>query len=365
MTDREYRIGRSTEIEVFRRKARRHWLAIDTLPSARLFEVFPITAIANSVLGALGSGAYVVDLMAGCGYLTRALATVAERVVAIDGTEEMLRHCPDGGNIERRLLGDIRMSPIPCELYGYSMVCCLAGLHHVFFSTPEGRIDPYKSLLLQQEVVLRWASALPPGGAMLLADVPHESIPAEHYEVYASEESLVPLKYQKSPAFSLSPPIAAVWSSVRKGLSKAGSLDEYCEIMREMSSRIIGRPADWFIDVVKSQTVLGHHEYFIDAEGLAQGLRAHGFNVSYRIVPTPWVFDSLRNMAWYFHEKFGFGESIGTPGEMSEAEIEDIVAKIGDTLGIKRGPTVFWVHWNLTFLLIQKEKVQEKVPHKS
>lgn len=351
---------------MFEAKASRHRRAMAGAPFARIMEVLPFYGTYSAYfLSKKRCAQKFVDIFAGSGYLAHYLAPLANETLAIDGSANML--LPLMYNDVKHLIMDaIIMHPTNKDLSQFDGIFSLAGIHHIY-KTINDTIDLDNSIYLQQRVLKNWAKRLRKGGLFLVADIPSEKISPTEYKTTRSSD-LTKWKLDFSHLKEHFPEILKFLQEffpshiIKEMLGKNNSdissyMNFLCNILpKEVIEFENPVPSNWFLKHVKYHSLFGHKECFLHPHILEASLKEAGFNVLHCIIPTPLLFKSERELAWYFYEAFALGKDTHEIKHMDSQREYETLRAIRRFLTINRlNGGKCCLSWNNVFLMAYHE----------
>jgi len=357
MIDKVYHVSAEIERQRFAKKATRFARALKVLPHSRDLERLPFLASIPAYFEKR-QNLHIIDVLCGTGYLAEALQPLGKITLA-DLTSELLSDVQvrDARKVELDAI-----SLLPRVIHDeFDAIVSLAGLHHVYLYESARHTLLDDSIDLQIDALCSWGGMLRnSGGIMIIADVPHWT-PAElsGHQSFGDQSSV---RFDLTGAVELQPYFEKALRVIgfREELNSIRTLDQYVNSPHWNAlkhARGFTSPENFFYDEVSSTSTVGHDGVFIRPSKLCQALQERGFDVVGTQIPTPWIFKSEREAAWFFTELFSIGEEHQRSADMSATMSQQFVrSKLSRMLGVtnlRSGGIAIW--WQLYYTFIGKK----------
>lgn len=321
----------------FDAKADRYQAAIRSVLTARYLELIPFFLLLDSCLAADPLKLRAADLLCGSGYLTESLRGCFGQIHGVDVSQGMLRNFPRSARTIAVKAAVDEQTEILRDRIKPNIIVSLAGLHHIY-EMENGQVEDAPSGQLQEQLILDWATSLPPEGVMVIADVTDPTLSA-------------PFSKDNSPCRVLTRPlrqkVETLWQSLWQSIDISDSAAPFLSSSLAEYVRAIGdvthcpaqaSPGQWFRKVVAAHGMFGHVDHFLNPQSLLGTLREHGFRAEYQEIPTPWLFPAREDFVYYFYEKFAFGPPAQSFSDISEPTQRLIETEANRHLGVCRLP---------------------------
>lgn len=311
------------ELERFARKASSYREALELCPSARRLE-------RNICLGLLKridekgdkSRKIYGDLMAGEGYLTRAIHDQIGTAYGYEASRAMVAGSRFFRDIP--LIRSDRLAELATRAGKEAdIVVSLAGWHHILNRGSNGVVDRCRSLERQLSIVDRVLGPASRAQYLLIADVP-----IEPSQIGLADEA-------KDIVVGEVPGL---------GMSSIAELDAFLNAELFQGQRRPA-PARWFREVVDTKGEVGHADAFLDAKFLRE-LALRGYSTQASCIACPWVFPSLTVMEDFVRSKFLLFD-------LNSVRLLELVR---EHLGIATVGTELVMGWNLWFIMIWRHQ---------
>lgn len=338
------------EIERFKKKAEHYKKALNLCPDARILEIFNIISIIDGYIkdNELDKSTLcIVDLMSGDGYLTKYLYKMGFRNIhAFEACNEM------SFNSENYNVPEVRLHPIPDILEIEKILCnlnpkiiiSLASFHHLIITDnqPSNSINTIESLNLQQKVIDLSMRYLDEDGLFLIADIYNNASSTDEFitdiPFWSTDES-----YKLLDKAIHDNDIELIKKSTNQANLSSIIDDKLTNFSYKRNPSI-----NWFRQVVKKETTIGHDDFAISKDLIEYIKSKHTYK--YNTFACPWIFDNQELLKNFILNKFGFVLDNG-----SKISDEDVLKKANEINGItsiKDGKALFG--WNLSVLLLSK-----------
>lgn len=331
------------ELERFAKKAKYYRQALETNPSARLLEIYPILWYLERHRNSLGKrrkNLRIVDLMSGSGFLSENLFKLGYTDLhAVEFCKEMYQDASAYRKVRLHTLSSFdHLEGVLGELRP-DVIISLASFHHLIVYGHEGQVDKQASTELQSHVVDICMRALPDQGVLMIADL------------IENEVKETPLEPFKSPMKNISASLGhlGIDGSIVDILKLANSLHSASSILhREFGTKSINVGLDWFRTTVDKKTSVGHKDIALSKDFVEKVS-------NYRPIVTkyvcPWIFKNDNDLAEFVFNKFGFALDERKKGGLTKDDVKTLVI---DKLGIRKNHGVSALNWNLGVVLLGK-----------
>ncbi len=342
--------------DYFAERAPRYKAALEACPESRLLDFLPYVSALELANFTAKKPFRILDAFGGNGFLSRGFEWSGLKFTVADACEQMFPDPSRRSNVEF-IRSDGRFLNVAGRfgVGSFDAIFCHGGLHHVVAPDIHNR-HAGLSRATQENIILRLAGLLDPGGIILIADVP-ETIP---------HEKPGPLASAAVPADFLA---MLLGENPARLIRETLSLDpgEHTFTVADCQSRIdrlLHRPhhepvpRHFFDHFVSPESNFGHFAIYPDFDELDRALVAGGFECQGRMnYRGPWLFRSPEEAGWFFGEKFSIGPAPVPYTDHADARSRAMFETLRKYLGAARlAPNRTSVNWGVTYACYRKPR---------